>query len=82
MSEPYSDLQQIEMSIKSAQHLVGQATKSMNDNQLKAAQNAIDQAKQQFQQALAHKTGTNEQFYEFSSELIEKCETQLKEANE
>ncbi|MCA0988197.1 DUF2564 family protein [Guptibacillus algicola] len=82
MSEPYSDLQQIEMSIKSAQHLVGQATKSMNGNQLKAAQDALDQAKQQFQQAVAHKTGVNENFFEFSSELIEKCDTQLREAQE
>ncbi|WP_096200475.1 DUF2564 family protein [Bacillus sp. FJAT-45350] len=82
MSEPYNDLKQVEMAIKSAQRMVGQATMSMDEDQLQAATDALNQAKQQYQHALSHKTGVDEQFFEFSSELIERIDHQLTEAKD
>ncbi|MGO4886447.1 DUF2564 family protein [Anaerobacillus sp. MEB173] len=77
-----TEIQQIEMAIKSAQRMVGQATMSMDEDQLKAATDAINQAKQQYNHAVAHATGIDEKFFEFSSELIERIDHQLKEAKE
>ncbi|WP_088105392.1 DUF2564 family protein [Halalkalibacter urbisdiaboli] len=78
----YNDLKQVEMAIKSAQHMVGQATMSMDEDQLQAATDALNQAKQQFQHAVSQQTGVDEQFFEFASELIERTEKQLTEAKQ
>lgn len=80
MSEPFNDIRQVEMSIKAAQRMVGQATMSMDENQLKAATDALDQAKKQLQDARSHTTGVDDEFFEFSGDLIEKIDHQLKEA--
>ncbi|WP_078553479.1 DUF2564 family protein [Bacillus alkalicellulosilyticus] len=76
----YNDLKQVEMAIKAAQRMVGQATMSMDDDQLKAATQALQQAKNQFQHAISHQTGVDQQFFEISSELIERIDHQLDEA--
>ena len=80
MSEPYNDLKQVEMAIKSAERMIGHATMSMDEGQLQAATDALNQAKQQYQDALSHQTGVDDKFFEFSSEIIERMDTQLKEA--
>lgn len=59
----YSDLQQIELAIQAAQHMVGQATRSMDENQLKAANEALQQAHTQFKQALAYQNNIDEAFF-------------------
>lgn len=82
MSEPFNDIRQVEMAIKAAQRMVGQATMSMDEDQLKVATDAISQAKKQYQDAISHATGVDEQFFEFSSELIERLDHQLEEAKE
>ena len=82
MSEPFNDIRQVEMAIKAAQRMVGQATMSMDEDQLTAATDALNQAKKQYQEALSHATGVDDQFFEFSSELIERIDHQLKEAKE
>lgn len=82
MSEPFNDIRQVEMAIKAAQRMVGQATMSMDEGQLKAATDALSQAKKQYQDAISHMSGVDKQFFEFSSELIERLDHQLKEAKE
>ena len=82
MSEPFNDIRQVEMAIKAAQRMVGQATMSMDEDQLHAAEQAINEAKKQCQYALAHATGVDDQFFEFSNELIDKIDHQLREAQE
>ncbi|WNF35124.1 DUF2564 family protein [Bacillaceae bacterium IKA-2] len=82
MSEPFNDIRQVEMAIKAAQRMVGQATMSMDKDQLKAATDALSQAKKQYQDAISHEIGVDEQFFEFSSELIERLDHQLDAAKE
>lgn len=82
MSEPFNDIRQVEMAIKAAQRMVGQATMSMDEGQLQAATDSLNQAKKQYADAVAHATGVNDDFFEFSSELIEKLDHQLTEAKE
>ncbi|OIJ20083.1 hypothetical protein BKP45_10445 [Anaerobacillus alkalidiazotrophicus] len=82
MSEPFNDIRQVEMAIKAAQRMVGQATMSMDEDQLKAATNALNQAKKQYKNAFAHATGVDDEFFEFSSELIERLDHQLTEAKD
>lgn len=82
MSEPFNDIRQVEMAIKSAQRMVGQATMSMDPDQLTAATDALNQAKQQLNDATRHATGLDDQFVEFSSELIERLDHQLEAAKE
>lgn len=82
MSEPFSDIQQVEMAIKAAQRMVGQATMNMDEDQLKAATESLEQAKKQYADALAHATGVSDEFFEFSSELIERLDHQLTEAKD
>ncbi|TWI58976.1 DUF2564 family protein [Halalkalibacter nanhaiisediminis] len=76
----YNDLKQVEMAIKSAEHMVGQATRSMDEEQLQAATNALQDAKEKLNKAVAYQTGVDDMFLEMSSELIEKADHQLKEA--
>lgn len=68
------------MAIKAAERMVGQATMSMDKDQLAQATDAVNQAKQQYKRALAHQTGVDEHFFEISSELLERIEHQLEEA--
>ncbi|MCT8137984.1 DUF2564 family protein [Anaerobacillus sp. CMMVII] len=82
MSEPFNDIRQVEMAIKAAQRMVGQATMSMDADQLEAATDALAQAKNQYANALSHATGVDDKFFEFSSELIERLDHQLTEAKE
>jgi hypothetical protein len=82
MSEPFDDIRQVEMAIKAAQRMVGQATMSMDEDQLKAATDALNQAKKQYQDAASFVTGVDNQFFEFSSELIERLDHQLEAAKE
>lgn len=80
MSEPYNDIKELEMAIKSAQRMVGQATVNMDKDQLQAATDAVEQAKDYYQRAVSQQTGVDQQFLELSSELIEQVEHQLNEA--
>lgn len=80
MSEPFNDIRQVEMAIKAAQRMVGQATMSMDADQLRAATDALNQARTQYHNAISHATGVDQEFFEFSTELIEKLDHQLTEA--
>ncbi|BAB05870.1 DUF2564 family protein [Halalkalibacterium halodurans] len=78
----YNELKQVEMAIKSAEHMVGQATRSMDEGQLQAATQALEDAKKQYHDAFSHQTGVDQAFFEFSSELIDKLSHQLDEARD
>ncbi|WP_332693053.1 DUF2564 family protein [Halalkalibacter lacteus] len=78
----FNDIKQVEMSVLSAEHMVGQATRSMDEEQVEAATNALHDAKQQLQKAMSHQTGVDQAFFEMSHELLEKADHQLKEAKE
>ncbi|PYZ98190.1 hypothetical protein CR205_06240 [Alteribacter lacisalsi] len=80
MSEPFNDVQQIEMAIKAAQKMVGQATKSMNPEQLETATNALNDAKAQLQDAVKYEMSG--EFGAYSKDLITKLEHQLDEAKD
>ncbi|MFC0560001.1 DUF2564 family protein [Halalkalibacter alkalisediminis] len=76
----FNDIKQVEMSVLSAEHMVGQATRSMDEEQLEAATNALQDAKSQLYKAMSHQTGVDEAFFEMSQELLDKADHQLKEA--
>ncbi|WP_169824018.1 DUF2564 family protein [Bacillus marinisedimentorum] len=80
MSEPYNELKQLEMSIKAAQKMVGTATMSMDPDQLSDAERAVTSARLEYSEAVKASPGTDEQFFEQSMELLDRCEEQLKEA--
>ncbi|WP_096188902.1 DUF2564 family protein [Evansella halocellulosilytica] len=78
MSEPFNNIQQIEMAIKAAQKMVGSATMSMDPDQLQTATKALDDAKNQLE--MAKKYDLDHQFVDYSSTLIEQLENQVEEA--
>ncbi|BFI98940.1 DUF2564 family protein [Priestia megaterium] len=75
----YNDLKQVEVSIQSAQKMIGTATMSMSPQQLEEATNALNDAKVQLQSA-KHGTGVDEQFLQQCMQSIQTCEQQLTEA--
>ncbi|MDG5788477.1 DUF2564 family protein [Evansella sp. AB-P1] len=80
MSEPFDELHQVEMAIKAAQKTVGNATMNMDPEQLNTAMKAINDAKNQLNNAYKHEMSS--EFLEYSSGLIEKLEHQVEEAKE
>ncbi len=77
----YNDLKQVEVSIQSAQKMIGTATMSMSPQQLEEATNALNDAKAQLQSAKAHGTGVDwRQFLQQCMQSIQTCEQQLTEA--
>lgn len=76
----FNDIKQVEMSVLSAEHMVGQATRTMDEEQIEAATNALQDAKTQLHKAMSHQTGVDEAFFEMSQELIQKADHQLNEA--
>ncbi|WP_026689727.1 DUF2564 family protein [Alteribacter aurantiacus] len=80
MSEPFNDIQQVEMAIKAAQKMVGQATMSMNPEQLETATQALNDAKNQLQQAVNYEMSG--ELGDYSHDLIDKLESQLEKAKD
>lgn len=80
MGEPYNDLMQVKMSIKAAERMIGQATMSMDHNQLNDAKRALNDAKHQYQNAIGNATGVDNMFLAHCGELISQCEQQINEA--
>lgn len=78
----YSDLKQIELAIQAAQHAVGQATHSMDPDQIENANAALKQAREQFTHALAHQHNMDNAFAAHSSALLDQAAHQLHEAEE
>ncbi|MGJ9381633.1 DUF2564 family protein [Salipaludibacillus sp. CF4.18] len=51
MTDQFGEIEQVELALKAAERMVGQATMSMDEDQLMNAQNAISDAKAQLEQA-------------------------------
>lgn len=82
MEPSYNDLKDLELTIEAAEHVIGQATSSMDEDQLKAANDALNDAKMKLNNALRNRTGVDDEFLKTSQQLIERAEEQLKEAME
>ncbi|MBM7703245.1 DUF2564 family protein [Metabacillus iocasae] len=78
----YNDLQQVQMSIKAAEKMVGTATISMDPDQLQQASNAVADAQAQLAQARANETGVDEQFLKRCEQELQACSHQLTEAKQ
>lgn len=78
----YNDLKQVEMSVQTAQKVVGHATMSMDHGQLNDANEAITNAKTLLQQARSNATGVDEEFLQNQESLLAQTEEQLHEAEQ
>lgn len=76
----FNDIKQVEMSIQSAQKIVGHATMSMDHVHINHAQDAINSAKLLLQDARNNKTGVDEEFLQKQEQLLSQCEDQITEA--
>jgi hypothetical protein len=82
MSEPFNDLKQVEMSVLTAQKMVGSSTMSMDHKQLEDAADVVQNARSQLASARNNGTGVDEEFLQRQETLLQKCEEQLNEAKQ
>ncbi|MFS1519045.1 DUF2564 family protein [Bacillus sp. SCS-151] len=78
----YNDIQDLNMSIQSAQKIVGRATMSMDEEQLEGATQAVSEARSKLVDANANSTGFDNEFLQQSEKLLSQCEEQLNEAKQ
>ncbi|MDQ0245348.1 uncharacterized protein YbjT (DUF2867 family) [Bacillus fengqiuensis] len=77
----YNDLQQVEVLVQTAQKVVGSATITMDPEFLQHAQNAVNIAKTQLENAKANiATGADQEFLTKCESSLSQCEHQLQEA--
>ncbi len=75
-----NDLEQIKMSVKAAQKMVGSATMQLDPEAMEHAENAIRDARNLI--SMSPKTGVDEEFLAKQKELLQQCEHQLTEAKQ
>ncbi|PYZ95215.1 hypothetical protein CR194_06785 [Salipaludibacillus keqinensis] len=80
MTEDYQTIEQIELAIKAAERTVGQATMSMDEDQLNNATMALEQAKKQLEQAKMQ--NMNHETWQYSTAMINRLSHQVEEAKE
>ncbi|EIT86827.1 hypothetical protein A374_04614 [Fictibacillus macauensis ZFHKF-1] len=80
MSEPFNDLEQVQLLLQSAEHMVGQATMSMNPQQLQEAAEALALAKATYEQMASQETDQNSFMLSQAKEIVTRCESQISEA--
>ncbi|MDW8515042.1 DUF2564 family protein [Priestia flexa] len=78
----YNDLQQAQVSIQSAQKMIGTATMSMSPQQLSEATEALANARTELEAAHANATGVDEEFLQKCMADLKACEQQLTEAKQ
>lgn len=76
----YNDLMQVEVSIESAQKMVGSATMSLDPEALNNANRAIENARTMLNEANQHSTGLDSEFLQKAEQTLAQCEHQLTEA--
>ncbi|WP_096154339.1 MULTISPECIES: DUF2564 family protein [Bacillus] len=76
----YNDLMQVEVSIESAQKMVGSATMSLDPEALNNAGRAIANARTMLNEANQHSTGMDTEFLQKAEQSLAQCEHQLSEA--
>ncbi|MBB5174520.1 DUF2564 family protein [Texcoconibacillus texcoconensis] len=80
MSEPFNDIEQVEMAVKAAERMVGQATMSMDEEQLQNADQALTDAKEMLEFAKQHEIEGEVRAY--SEDMINRLDHQLHEAKQ
>lgn len=73
-----NEINQIEMSVKAAQKMVGSATMQLDPEAIQHAQHAIRDARDLMGRST--KTGVDQDFLSNQQQLLEQCEHQLTEA--
>jgi hypothetical protein len=76
----YNDLMQVEVSIQSAEKMVGSATMSMDPESMEHAERAISNARSLLNDAKNHGTGMDTDFLQNAELTLAQCEHQLSEA--
>lgn len=76
----YNDLMQVQVSIESAEKMVGSATMSMDPESLDHAERAIENARTLLSEANQNSTGLDTNFLQNSEQTLSRCEHQLEEA--
>ncbi|MDQ0228834.1 DUF2564 family protein [Metabacillus malikii] len=75
-----NDIQQIKMSVKAAQKMVGSATMQLDPEAIQRAEEAIQDARNIMNRS--QHTGYDEDFIQEQSSLLQQCEHQLSEAQQ
>ncbi|MGG3890109.1 DUF2564 family protein [Metabacillus fastidiosus] len=78
----FNNLKQLEISVKSAQKMVGTATMSMDEETLQHAENSLNDAKDLFKRAYSEQTGVDDEFFQTQEQLLQQCEQQLNTARQ
>lgn len=73
-----NEINQIEMSVKAAQKMVGSATMQLDPEAIHDAENAVRDAQNLMSRST--KTGVDQEFLSTQQQLLEQCEHQLSEA--
>ncbi|MCA1030429.1 DUF2564 family protein [Bacillus timonensis] len=76
----FNELQQVKMSVKAAQKMVGSATMNMDNELLQDATRAVQNARTQLNSVKENGTGVDEAFLCEEEKLLDQCEEQLNEA--
>jgi hypothetical protein len=76
----YNDLMQVEMSVKTAQKMVGSATMSLDKDMLDGAKQAVADAHARLREARQQATGVDEEFLRRCQQELQQAEHQLNEA--
>jgi len=76
----YNDLMQVEVSIQSAEKMVGSATMSMDPESMEHAERAISNARSLLNDAKSQGTGMDTDFLQNAELTLAQCEHQLSEA--
>jgi hypothetical protein len=77
MTEEYSNIEQVELAIQAAERMVGQATMSMDQQQLENATRALADARRQLEQAKL--MNLNDHLLRYSSSRINRLSHQVEE---
>lgn len=76
----YNDLMQVEVSIQSAEKMVGSATMSLDPEAMQHAERAISNARSLLNDAKSDGTGLDTDFLQNAELTLAQCEHQLSEA--
>ncbi|SFA46906.1 Protein of unknown function [Parageobacillus thermantarcticus] len=76
----YNDLKQVEMFVKAAEKMVGQATMGLDKDMLEGAKQAVANAHAQLSRARRQATGVDEEFLSHYEQKLANAEHQLNEA--
>jgi hypothetical protein len=80
MSEPISSMEQLNLSVKTAQNMVGKATMAMDDQLLQAATDAVSNAQEELHALVSNGLEAESGFLADAQNVLAQCEQQINEA--